>query len=58
MKKLLALLCVAVAVLSFSACDLSETLNGISDSIVEAGAEALGDYLKEDESWKNSGQGE
>lgn len=54
MKRFIALLCIAVMALSMTACDLSETIDGISDSIVEAGAEALGDYLREDESWKNN----
>ena len=53
MKKIIAFLCVVLMALSFTACDAAEKINGISDSIKEAGAEALGDYLKEDASWKN-----
>ena len=52
MKKIIALFCLAVMTLSFVACDASEKIEGIRDSLVEAGSEALGDYLKEDESWK------
>ena len=53
MKKIIAFLCVALMAFSFTACDAEEKINGISDSIKEAGAEALGDYLREDASWKN-----
>ena len=57
MTKLIAFLCVALMALSFTACDAEEKINGISDSIVQAGAEALGDYLREDESWKQTQEG-
>ncbi len=54
MKRIIAFLAIVFMMLSLSSCDISETVNGISDSIIEAGKEALGDYLREDESWENS----
>ena len=54
MKRIIAFLCLVLMALSFAACDAEETISGISDSIVQAGAEALGDYLREDESWKTA----
>lgn len=51
MKKILAILVIALALVSMISCDISDTINELSDQIVSNGAEALGDYLRQDDVW-------
>ena len=54
MKKIVAFLMIVLMMLTFVSCDLSEDIEAMSNDIVQGGAEALGDYLREDPTWANA----
>ncbi len=54
MKKIIAFLMIVLMMMTFVSCDLSEDIESMSSELVGAGADALGDYLKEDPAWANA----
>jgi len=53
MKKIVAFLMIVLMMLTFVSCDMSEEIESMSSELVGAGADALGDYLKQDPTWAN-----
>lgn len=51
MKKIVAFLMIVLMAFTFVSCDLGEDVGAMYDEMVQGGADALGDFLKEDPSW-------
>ena len=51
MKKIVAFLMIVLMAFTFVSCDLGEDVGAMYDEMVQGGADALGDFLKEDPTW-------
>lgn len=54
MKKIVAFLMIVLMAFTFVSCDLGEDIEAMHSELVEAGADAIGDFLKEDPVWSTS----